>query len=320
MIKAGIIGSAGYTGGELIRILLRHPDCEIAFVHSRSQAGKSVHQIHSDLVGETNLKFTGNYKQTADVVFLCLGHGESSSFLKETHIPGHQRIIDLSQDFRLKPESGFVYGLPEIRRIDIIHAKRIANPGCFATAIQLALLPLAHSGDLHAPVHITGITGSTGAGQKYSPTTQFSWRYSNISLYKAFTHQHLSEIRQTLKIVTKQSAPPIYFLPHRGNFTRGIHISAYTQTDKTEQELKSIFYEFYRREPFIVISENMAHLKQVINTNKAVLHITKHDEMVLVVSVIDNLIKGAAGQAVQNMNIMFGLNETSGLQLKPQSF
>jgi len=320
MIKAGIIGGAGYTGGELIRVLLNHPDCDIAFVHSRSQAGKPVHHVHSDLIGETGLKFTDRYNQAVDVVFLCLGHGESAPFLQEADFPDHQRIIDLSQDFRLNPESGFIYGLPELNKSAIKQARRVANPGCFATAIQLALLPLARAGALNAPIHISGITGSTGAGQKHSQASHFSWRYSNISLYKAFTHQHLKEIRQSLASVSNQAVPPIYFLPHRGNFTRGIHISAYTQIALSEQEIQTLFQEFYKTHPFIVLSETMPHLKQVINTNKAVLYVQKHDEMVLVVSVIDNLIKGAAGQAVQNMNLMFGLDETSGLRLKPQGF
>ncbi len=320
MIKAGIIGGAGYTGGELIRVLLNHPDCEIAFIHSRSQAGKPLHHVHTDLIGETDLKFTDRYNKDVDVVFLCLGHGESAPFLQEADLPDHQRIIDLSQDFRLNPESGFIYGLPELNKTAIKQARRVANPGCFATAIQLALLPLARAGTLNDPIHISGITGSTGAGQKHSQTSHFSWRYSNISLYKAFTHQHLKEIRQSLAFVSNQAVPPIYFLPHRGNFTRGIHISAYTQIHRSEQELITLFKEFYQSEPFVVVSETIPDLKQVLNTNKAVLHVQKHDQTALVVSVIDNLLKGAVGQALQNMNLMFGLDETSGLRLKPQGF
>ncbi len=323
MIKAGIVGGAGYTGGELIRILINHPDCEIKSIQSRSQTGKNISDVHSDLLGEIDLKFCLDLDEAVDVLFLCLGHGESKVFLAEKTIPQNVKIIDLSQDFRLKSNTkrNFVYGLPEVNREKIYKAENIANPGCFATAIQLALLPLAANNQLKNDVHVSGITGSTGAGQKPSTTTHFSWRSSNISLYKAFEHQHLAEINKTLRETQSEKRDGhIYFLPFRGNFTRGILASAYTKTKLSLKEAITFYSEFYQQHPFVFLSDTNPDVKQVINTNKAVLFLEKHDDVLNIVSVIDNLIKGACGQAVQNMNLMFGLDETSGLKLKPVAF
>jgi N-acetyl-gamma-glutamyl-phosphate reductase len=323
MIKAGIIGGAGYTGGELTRILLQHPECEISFIQSRSQQKRFVSEIHRDLIGETELRFTKDYNENVDVLFLCLGQGESKKFLEENKIPQKIKIIDLSQDFRMSDDSAdrlFIYGLPEINRLQIMNAQNISNPGCFATAIILSLLPLAENNLLNDEIHVSGITGSTGAGQSLVPTTHFSWRSSNISLYKAFCHQHLGEIQKTLRVNQNRTVPPIRFLPYRGNFTRGILVSAYTKIDSNESEIIQLFADYYQTHPFVSISENNPDIKQVVNTNKSIIYLMKHDDILLVVNVIDNLIKGASGQAVQNMNLMFGLEETSGLQLKPIAF
>ena len=319
MIKAGIIGGAGYTAGEMLRILLNHPEVEINFVHSNSNAGNPVASVHQDLLGETDLVFSGDFHHDIDVVFLCLGHSQSKVFLEENPFPASVKIIDLSQDFRLS-ESDFVYGLPELNKETIKQADKIANPGCFATAIQLALLPLAGKQLLREDVHINAVTGSTGAGQSLSATSHFSWRNNNVSVYKTFTHQHLKEIRQSLQQLQDAFAQELYFIPVRGNFTRGILATAYTRNDLSLEEAKVLYQDFYRDHPFTIISDENPALKQVVNTNKCILHLQKHENMLLVVSIIDNLVKGASGQAVQNMNLMFGLEETKGLKLKPAGF
>lgn len=320
-IKVGIIGGAGYTAGELIRILLYHPKAEITFIHSTSNAGNSISDVHSDLLGETNLVFTNTLQDDVNVIFLCMGHGNSSTFLEKNTIPPHIKIIDLSRDFRLKSAShNYVYGLPELNKTGIQQSSYIANCGCFATAIQLALLPLAKAQKLTKAVHVHAITGSTGAGQKPSKTTHFSWRNNNVSIYKAFTHQHLGEIKQSLQQLQPSFNQAIHFLPVRGNFSRGIYASAYLTSDLTLEEAQNLYQDFYKNEPFVIISNKDPHLKQVVNTNKAILHIKKHDDQLLIISMIDNLIKGASGQAVQNMNLIFGLEETVGLNLKSIAF
>lgn len=322
MIRAGIVGGAGYTGGELIRILLGHPQVSIGFVSSRSQQGKAVSAIHHDLLGDTDLHFSAEVDFNTDVLFLCMGHGESKRFLQQNEIPDSVHIIDLSRDFRLNsPEKrSFVYGLPEAFRQRIREADHIANPGCFATSIQLALLPLASAKRLQNEVHISGITGSTGAGQQLTATAHFSWRSSNISVYKAFKHQHLAEIRQTLSYLQQDTIKPLRFLPFRGNFTRGILSAVYTVSSLGLDEAYALYESYYANHPFVYLSRGNVDVKQVVNTNKAFLHLEKEEGMLLIISVIDNLIKGAAGQAVQNMNLMFGLDEESGLHLKPVGF
>ena len=318
MINISIIGGAGYTGGELLRILIHHPDCKIVSVHSRSHSGKPVTDIHTDLMGDINLYFSHEYELDVDIIFLCLGHGESEVFLKKHHLSKHVRLIDLSQDFRYKKTSdySFVYGLPEFNRLHIMNAKHVANPGCFATAIELALLPLAREKLLTEDVHVSGITGSTGAGQLFTETSHFSWRSSNISLYKPFVHQHLYEITQTLEILQNHPLPDLRFLPFRGNFSRGILTSIYTKIEMSAEDLSVLFKDYYDSHPFVVMSESNPDLKQVLNTNKAILNLHKEGDISLIVCVIDNLVKGASGQAVQNMNLMLGLDETSGLKLK----
>jgi N-acetyl-gamma-glutamyl-phosphate reductase len=322
VLRASIIGSAGYTGGELIRILLNHPECELKSVHSRSQAGKHVFEVHSDLLGETNLMFSNAYDLDADVIFLCMGHGESKKFIQEHKLSKDLRVVDLSQDFRyvknIKDE--FTYGLPEYNRLQIKKAAKVANPGCFATAIQLALLPLAKENLLREEIHISAITGSTGAGQSFSATTQFTWRASNTSLYKPFVHQHLWEIDQTLQQIQKKRVPAIRFLPFRGNFTRGILAAVYTKIDQDLGKIKKLYQDYYEPHPFIQLSESNPDIKQVVNTNRAIVSLQKRDAILLIVTVIDNLIKGASGQAVQNMNLMFGFDETCGLKLKPVGY
>jgi N-acetyl-gamma-glutamyl-phosphate reductase len=318
MIKATIVGGAGYTGGELLRILLNHPDCQIQSIHSRSQAGKYVYDIHPDLAGETDLVFSNKFDFDVNVVFLCMGHGESETFLANHKIPDQVRIIDMSQDFRYNDTShySFVYGLPEVNRLHIKNAIRVANPGCFATAIQLALLPLAEENLLEDEIHVSGITGSTGAGQALAETTHFTWRYSNISLYKPFVHQHLPEIVRTLESIQKNALPAIRFLPFRGSFTRGILTTVYTKINAESDRVHHLFDRYYQAHPFVTMSKRNPDLKQVVNTNKAILHLQKLDNQLLVICIIDNLVKGASGQAVQNMNLMFGLDESSGLKLK----
>ncbi|MDR0713978.1 MAG: N-acetyl-gamma-glutamyl-phosphate reductase [Bacteroidales bacterium] len=327
MIRVGITGGAGYTGGELLRILLRHPETEISFVHSNSHAGRPLYTAHSDLYGDTGLCFTDKASD-ADVLFLCMGHGKSAAFLNEQPLSGHPRIIDLSQDFRNEPvfhtkdgqEWNFVYGLPEYNREKIRKAHYVANPGCFATAFQLALLPLAQAGLLAGEVHANGITGSTGAGQTLSSTSHFSWRNNNVSMYKPFTHQHLIEVRRTLETIAAKDIPELNFLPVRGDFTRGIFLSAYTYTDKTAEELTGLYRNFYAGAAFTFVRDSDVSLKEVAGTNKCLLRVEKYGHKVLITSVIDNLIKGASGQAVQNMNLMFGLDEKTGLDLKSIAF
>jgi N-acetyl-gamma-glutamyl-phosphate reductase len=324
MIKAGIIGGSGYTGGELIRLLLNHPGAEINFVFSTTKAGQALTSAHPDLLGRTNLSFTDKMNLEVDVVFLCLGHGNSTRFLKEHSFSDGTLLIDLSNDFRLKDDASFnekefVYGLPELNKDEIENATAIANPGCFATAIQLALLPLAKAGLLQNEVHINAITGSTGAGIKPSETTHFSWRNNNISWYKPFTHQHLGEIGESLNSFGN-SVGKLHFLPIRGNFTRGILATAYTHFEGSLAEAKTLFDHFYKQALFTHISEEPIHLKQVVNTNNCHIHLHKHEDVLLVTSVIDNLLKGASGQAVQNMNLMFGLEEGLGLHLKGIAF
>jgi len=324
MIKAGIVGGAGYTGGELIRILLNHPDVSIRFVHSTSNAGKFLYQVHADLTGETELVFSDSLSNEIDVLFLCMGHGDAKAFLEKNVISDSIKIIDLSQDFRLHHSSSFgnrqfVYGLPELNKAEIIAAHNIANPGCFATAIQLALLPLAKAGVL-GDIYTTGITGSTGAGQSLSATSHFSWRANNIQAYKTLTHQHLGEIHQSLQQVSLGKKSAIHFVPWRGDFTRGIFVSSTVRTDKSIAELEDIFNTYYQDASFVQLSTNPIFLKQVVGTNKALLQLEKQGEMLVVHSAIDNLLKGASGQAVQNMNLLFGWEETIGLQLKANYF
>jgi N-acetyl-gamma-glutamyl-phosphate reductase len=317
-IKAGIIGAAGYTGGETIRLLLNHPDVILAFAHSRSNAGNPLHTAHPDLVGETELRFTDKIDQEVDVIFLCLGHGESKKFLAENPLRNSIKVIDLSQDFRLGEKAAnreFVYGLPELNKSAIQKANNIANPGCFATAIQLGLLPLAQAG-LLTEVFSTGITGSTGAGQKLQDTTHFTWRANNISAYKTLTHQHLREINRSLKQLDPSFASAVNFVPWRGDFTRGIFVSSTISSSKTLDELKKLYRDFFKAHYFTTVSDETVDLKQVVNTNKCVIGLEKEGDKLVVHSAIDNLLKGASGQAVQNMNLMFGLEESSGLKLK----
>lgn len=317
-IKTGIIGGAGYTGGETIRLLLNHPHAELSFVHSRSNAGNPLYAVHDDLVGDTELTFTSEINQEVEVIFLCLGHGESKKFLQENDINPSVKIIDLSHDFRLGDRvkgREFVYGLPELNRVSIQSAKNIANPGCFATAIQLGLLPLAKAGLLRE-VFATGITGSTGAGQKLQDTTHFTWRANNISAYKTLTHQHLKEINQSLKQLYPAFSSPVNFVPWRGDFTRGIFVSSVVSSEKSLSDLKEIYKSFYQDDPFTKIIDSTLDLKQVVNTNKCLIQLEKDGDKLVIHSAIDNLIKGASGQAVQNMNLMCGLPEKSGLELK----
>ena len=320
MVKVGIIGGAGYTAGELIRLLINHPAVEIAFVHSTSNAGNAVSDVHGGLVGETDLRFSAQYDLTAvDVLFLCSAHGQSRKFWEENPAPVTLKIIDLAQDFR-DESCGYVYGLPEINRSRIASTTRLANPGCFATAIQLALLPLAANGLLKDQVHITAITGSTGAGVKPVATTHFSWRSDNISVYKAFEHQHLIEIGRTLRTLQPSFVSELNFVPMRGDFARGIFASVYTECDLTAEQAVELYNDFYRDAAFTFVSAREVDLKQVVNTNKAIVRVAKYGNKLHIVSVIDNLLKGASGQAVQNMNIMLGLDEKLGLNLKPSAF
>jgi len=326
-IKTGIIGGAGYTGGELIRLLINHPHAEIAFVNSRSNAGKYLYAVHKDLVGETDLHFTGDVSNNIDVLFLCVGHGEAKKFLAEHDIDEKIRIIDLSQDFRLHQDPDnrhrrFIYGLPEINREQIRSAHNIANPGCFATAIQLGLLPLAKAA-LLTETYTTGITGSTGAGQALSETSHFSWRENNIQAYKTLHHQHLSEIGQSLNQAAagnRSTLPPVNFVPWRGDFTRGIFASSTLTCEQPLKELVELYKAFYAGHPFTKVCEEPIFLKMVVNTNKCVIQLEKSGSKLVVHSAIDNLLKGASGQALQNMNLMFGIEETTGLKLKANAF
>ncbi len=322
MIKVGIIGGAGYTAGELLRILLNHPEVGINFVQSSSNAGNLVSGVHEDLLGECDLKFTDKLQlEDADVVFLCTGHGKSVEFMERNNLPTTLKVIDLSHDFRLKRAgNNFVYGLPELNRESIKEAQYIANPGCFATGIQLALLPLAAAGLLTDEVHVQAITGSTGAGQKPTESTHFSWRSSNVSAYKIFEHQHEGEILQSLKQLQPGFDKDFNFVPIRGNHTRGIFVSAYTCFVGSPGEAMQLFEDYYKLHPFVFITKTNPGVKQVVNTNKAVIYLEKHGNKLVIISVTDNLIKGASGQAVQNMNLMFGLDERLGLNLKPVAF
>lgn len=323
-IKVGIIGGAGYTGGELIRLLIRHPDVSVSFIHSRSNAGKPVYIVHQDLVGETDVNFSGELSDDIDVLFLCLGHGESKIFLSENKIGDKIKVIDLTNDFRLtnnrqQGNRNFVYGLPELNREKIKLASSIANPGCFATTIQLGLLPLAKAG-LLKEVYTTGITGSTGAGQNLAATSHFSWRENNIQAYKTLTHQHLDEIRESLKQLQPAGDIAVNFVPWRGDFTRGIFISSQLQCDLSLNELNKLFEDYYTDHPFTHITKEPVFLKQVANTNKCIIQLEKVGKQLVVHSVADNLLKGACGQAIQNMNLMFGPEETAGLNLKANYF
>ena len=323
-IKAGIIGGAGYTGGEMIRLLINHPAVNITFIHSSSNAGNTVSKIHTDLVGETDLVFTDVLQNNIDVLFLCVGHGDANKFLSENQVKDSIKVIDLSQDFRLVGKSQianrkFIYGLPELNKEKIKSAKNIANPGCFATAIQLGLLPLAKAGIL-GDVYTTGITGSTGAGQGLNNTSHFSWRANNIQAYKTLQHQHIHEIHQSLQQLQGNDGMYVNFIPWRGDFTRGIYVSSIIDCGLPLEEIKQLYKKYYLEHPFTQVSDTMIDLKQVVNTNKCLLHIEKQGSKIVVHSAIDNLVKGASGQAVQNMNLVFGLEETAGLKLKANYF
>ena len=320
-IKVGVVGGAGYTGGELLRILVNHPEVEIHYVHSNSNAGNPLYKVHTDLLGSTDVIFTDTLKDDADVVFLCVGHGDASKFLEANPTLLNTKVIDLSHDFRLAKEGNdFVYGLPELQKDKIAKAKHIANPGCFATCIQLALLPLAKAQLLNDEIHISAITGSTGAGQSLSSTSHFSWRVNNMSVYKAFTHQHLKEIGQSLKGLQASHAKKINFIPYRGDFSRGIIASVYIKCDLSIEAAQKLYKDYYKDAAFTHVSDSNIDLKQVVNTNNGFVYLEKHDDTLLIISIIDNLLKGASGQAVQNMNIMFGLDEKAGLRLKANGF
>ena len=320
MVKVGIIGGAGYTAGELIRLLINHPQVVIEFIHSTSNAGNLVSDVHGGLYGECDLRFSAEYDLTAvEVLFLCSAHGASAKFMEENEIPAELKIVDLAQDFR-DEHDGFVYGLPEMQRTTISAATRIANPGCFATAIQLALLPLAKAQLLNDEVHITAITGSTGAGVKPSATTHFSWRSDNISTYKAFEHQHLLEIGRNLRNLQPSFDKALNFVPMRGDFARGILASVYTECSLTAEEAVALYKKYYADSRFCFVAEKNIDLKQVVNTNKALVYVAKYGSKLHIVSAIDNLLKGASGQAVENMNLIFGFDEAEGLHLKPSAF
>ncbi|MDP5157192.1 MAG: N-acetyl-gamma-glutamyl-phosphate reductase [Flaviramulus sp.] len=325
MIKVGIIGGAGYTAGELIRLLINHPETEIDFVFSTSNSGNKISKVHQDLVGSLDLEFTDTINPNVDVLFLCLGHGNSVKFLLANTFSNKTKIIDLGNDFRLQKDeffSGktFVYGLPELQKDKIKTASYIANPGCFATAIQLALLPLASKGLINSDIHVNAVTGATGAGTSLSETSHYTWRDNNFSYYKPFTHQHLGEINQSVKQLQNNFSSEILFMPNRGNFSRGIFATVYTNYEGSLEEAKSIYNTYYKDAKFTFISDETLHLKQVVNSNKSLIHLHKHNGKLLVTSIIDNLLKGASGQAVQNMNLMFGLEETTGLNLKATYF
>ena len=325
MIQVGIIGGAGYTAGELIRILLNHPKATINFVYSTSNAGNKLYKVHQDLLGSTEITFSDTVNPKVDVVFLCLGHGNSKAFLQDNTFSESTKIIDLSNDFRLEADKNFnqldfVYGLPELQKDEIKQAKNIANPGCFATALQLAILPLAANNLLTDDIHINAVTGATGAGTALSESTHFTWRDNNFSHYKAFTHQHLGEINQSIKQLQTNFDYEVNFIPNRGNFSRGIFATTYTKFDGTIEKATTLYKSFYKDAAFTFISEDEIHLKQVVNTNNCLIHLKKHNNKLLITSAIDNLIKGASGQAIQNMNLIFGLEETTGLQLKASFF
>ena len=325
MIKVGVVGGAGYTAGELIRLLVNHSQVALDFVYSTSNAGNYIYQVHQDLLGAIDLKFTDEVNKNVDVLFLCLGHGNSKKFLEKNLFSNNTKIIDLSNDFRLNEDAVFqdkvfVYGLPESQKEAIKEAQNIANPGCFATAIQLALLPLASAGLINSDVHINATTGATGAGVSPGPTTHFAWRDNNFSVYKAFTHQHLGEIGESLSKLQANFSDELFFIPNRGNFSRGIFASVYLKFDESLEKAFALFENYYKDAAYTHVSKTPIHLKQVVNTNNCFLHLQKHGNKLLITSVIDNLLKGASGQAIQNMNLMFGINETEGLKLKANSF
>lgn len=322
MIKVGIIGGAGYTAGELLRLLINHPEVSIEFVHSTSNAGNNITDVHGGLIGETDLVFADSYDfSQVDALFLCSAHGDSRKFIEANQVPASVKIIDLSTDYRHKATAdGFVYGLPELNKTTIKQANRVANPGCFATAIQLAILPMAASGNLKSEIHVNAITGSTGAGVKPASTTHFSWRDNNVSVYKAFDHQHLKEIAESLVQLQPDFEHLINFVPVRGNFARGIFATIYMNTDLSLEEATTLYNDFYKDAAFTFLSSKNIDMKQVINTNKCILHLEKHNNKLFVISVVDNLLKGASGQALHNFNLMFGLDEKTGLHLKPSAF
>lgn len=321
MVRVGILGAAGYTGGELIRLLINHPQAEIVFANSESNAGNLICDVHEGLMGETDMRFTAEMPfGEVDVVFFCFGHGKSRAFLQEHTIPSHVRIIDLAQDFRIAGEHDYVYGLPETHRQEISACMHLANPGCFATCIQLGLLPALKAGIISGDIHTNGITGSTGAGQKPGATTHFSWRNDNISIYKTFTHQHLYEINQTIHELQPQYDGQMFFIPQRGCFTRGIFVTSYARCNTPIEEVKAIYEDYYRDAAFTHVVSTSPDMKQVVNTNKALVYVERYADQLLMVSCIDNLLKGAVGQAVENMNLMFGLPEDTGLRLKASAF
>ncbi|PRZ21597.1 N-acetyl-gamma-glutamyl-phosphate reductase [Flavobacterium granuli] len=325
MIKVGIIGGSGYTAGELIRILMFHPNAKLDFVYSTTNAGKPLSIAHHDLMGDIEMNFTDTVNPNVDVVFLCLGHGKSISFLEINSFSDTTKIIDLGNDFRLIKDKefngkSFVYGLPELNKSSIKKAQYIANPGCFATAIQLALLPLAANGNLNTDVHINATTGSTGAGVSPSETTHFSWRSNNMSHYKAFDHQHLGEINQSINQLQANYTDELIFVPNRGDFARGIFATLYTSSDESLEDIVAKYETYYKDQPFVTVTTTNINMKQVVQTNKCIISLMKKGNRILITSIIDNLVKGASGQAVQNMNLMFGLEETTGLHLKPSGF
>lgn len=322
MIKIGIIGGAGYTAGELIRILLNHPEAELVFVNSTSNAGNKLYDVHGGLLGETEMNFTDQLSyDKIDVLFFCTAHGDTRKFLKANTLPSSLKIIDLSTDYRHKNTAeGFIYGLPELNREKIKKANKIANPGCFATAIQLAVLPLAKAGLVNSDIHVNAITGSTGAGVKPGATTHFSWRNNNISIYNPFKHRHEQEIRESIESLHPDFDEEIYFIPMRGDFPRGIFVTTYLEYDGTEEEAVNLYKEYYKDAPFTIVTDKNPDLKQAVNTNKCIIHVIKHGNQLLIISCIDNLLKGASGQAVENMNLMFGLEQTTGLKLKSIGF
>ena len=325
MLEIGIIGGAGYTAGELIRLLLNHPKANINFVYSTSNAGNKLHKVHKDLIGSTEISFTSQINTKVDTLFLCLGHGNSTTFLENNNFSKNTKIIDLSNDFRLLADKNlggkdFVYGLPELDKTVIKTAKYIANPGCFATALQLAILPLAAKGLLNNDIHINAVTGATGAGTSLSATTHFTYRDNNFSHYKAFNHQHLGEINQTVNQLQANFNAEINFIPNRGNFSRGIFATTYTKYDGSLDDAIKIYKEYYKNAAFTFVSDEEIHLKQVVNTNKCLIHLAKHGTKLLITSTIDNLLKGASGQAIQNLNLMYGFEETLGLNLKASYF
>jgi len=322
MIKVGIIGGAGYTAGELLRLLINHPNVEIEFVNSKSNAGNKISDVHEGLIGDTDLVFTDKIPlDSVDVIFFCTAHGDTKFFLESHDLPNQVKIIDLSMDYRwVSSEYDFVYGLPELNREAIKNCNYLANPGCFATCIQLSLLPLAKNGLLPDEININAITGSTGAGIKPGATSHFSWRDNNMSIYKPFVHQHIPEIMQSLRQFQYDFRGDIVFIPYRGDFPRGIFATSVMKIDESQEELEKIYQNYYMNEPFVYLTEKNLDLKQVVNTNKCLIHLEKHNNRLLVVGCIDNLLKGASGQAVENMNLMFGLEETTGLSLKSAAF